>query len=108
MTTFKHFAFEHLSIGIIISLLTAKMVSSFFENIFNGIFFYLTPDKFFYQFNKLYNCKKKKLNNNKNYIEDEKIIKFGIYYGSFIKDLIIWFICIFIFYIIKIILNNIK
>lgn len=98
----KEFILKNISVSVIISLLSARIISSFFENIFNGIFYYLTPDEFFYNLNKLYNIKKKKLPNKHLYnkTSSDDSVKFGIYYGSFLRDFIIWLILMITFYLI--------
>ena len=105
MLSFPEFIFKHLTVSVIIGLITFKVISSFLDNIFNGIFYLLTPQKFFFTINKLYDCDKNKLDNDKVYSEEKEKIKYGIYYGSFLRDFIIWFILMVIFYLIVRLLN---
>ena len=99
--TIKEFMFKNISVSIIISLISARVIGSFFENVFNGIFYYLTPDEFFFNLNKLYNVDKKKIPNKEIYSKnkDSNSVKFGIYYGNFFRDFIIWLSIMSIFYI---------
>lgn len=94
---FVQFISSFISLTVVASIFSYKLLNSFLDNIFFPILdLFILPDKKFHKLSTVYNANLEK--NNK--VIDENKLEYAIRPGIFLKDFITWVFVIIILYII--------